>query len=224
MPHHVFNRGNNKRRLFSYPNDYKRMLWDIENALDDVVGVVLYALALMTNHFHLVVVPESAQALSDFMKRFAQKYAVYRNGRRKSSGKLFEERYQCKPILSEEQLAITTAYVELNPVRAFMVAAPHDYPWSTHRLHLGDEHSSQIPHRILTPSPWYLGLAADPVKRASLYSAFVEHCRARDVKPDQIEYIEQKEREAEEPYSRRLERPNRQRACESSEPYGRPWR
>lgn len=214
MPHHIFNRGNNKRRLFSYPRDFRRMLWDVENALDVVAGIVIHALVLMANHLHMIVVPESKEALSRFMKQVAQHYAVYRNRGRKSSGKLFEERYLSKPIRTEAQLAITMAYIELNPVRAFIVQQPEDYSWSTHRLYAGDERGSAISPRILTPSPWYLGLSADPVERAQLYRDFVQQCLAGDLQPDEIELIAEKEREAQQPYTLRLERPNRNRACE----------
>jgi putative transposase len=98
-PHHVFNRGNNKRRLFSYPRDYRLILWIIERAFDKVSFVMVNALVLMANHFHLILVPSSKEALSSFMKSFAQRYATYRNRDRKASGKLFEERYEttCGP-------------------------------------------------------------------------------------------------------------------------------
>ena len=71
----------------------------------------------------------------------------------------------------------------------------------------------------MTPSEWYRRLASDPGDWAGEYREFLNNCRARDLKPDQIEIIERKEREAQEPYTLRVERPNRKRACEDMEVY-----
>jgi hypothetical protein len=38
---------------------------------------------------------------------------------------------------SERHLAIATAYIDLNPVRAYLVDNGTDYAWSTHRIHSG---------------------------------------------------------------------------------------
>lgn len=177
------------------------------------------ALVLMANHFHLIVVPPTKDALAGFMKSFQQKYAGYRNGKRAGSGKLFEERYQSKPIRSEGQLGYTTAYVELNPVRAGVVKQPDEYRWSTFRLHAREGKELWIPPRLLTPSRWYSGLSRDPIRRLQLYAEFVEDCRRREVKPDDIRPIATREREAQEPFTTRLERPNRRRASEQMPVY-----
>jgi len=49
----------------------------------------------------------------------------------------------------------------------------------------------------------------------------VEQCRTGDLIPDEIELIAEKEREAQEPYTLRLERPDRNRACEIEAVYRR---
>jgi len=205
--------------LFSYGTDYRRVLWDIVRALAEAECLV-HALALMANHLHLILVPPHLDAMAKFVKSFAQSYAAYRNKKRRGSGKLFEERYISIPIRTEAQLAITTAYIELNPVRAGVVDHPADFKWSTYRLHAGDPTGSRVHPVILTPSGWYLGLSRDPAKRAQLYCEFVESIRARDAKPDGIEEIEAKEREAQAPYTRRLHRPDGTRAREATPRYG----
>lgn len=89
-PHHVVIRGNNRRRLFSYSSCYRRFLRYLADALRHT-GCRLHALALMTNHVHLVITPPDAAALSSCVKRLAQRYAVQRNARFAASGKGLEE-------------------------------------------------------------------------------------------------------------------------------------
>ena len=217
-PHHIAIRGNNRRRLFSYVSDYQRMLWDIGRALSSF-EIVLNALVLMSNHAHLILVPRFKEALSGFMKTFQQRYARYRNHRRRGSGRLFEGRYFSSPILTEEQLAVTLAYVELNPVRAGMKAEPGDYPWSTYRLHAGLGTTSKVPPELWTPHGWYLEQAAQPVERAELYGRWVQDCQHNDRKPEHADELVEIEALSTEPYTLRLERPDRSRACEERTSY-----
>ena len=149
-------RGNNKRRLFSYPADYRRFLGYLERALTSH-RLPLHALVLMANHMHLLVTPPTVEALSGFVKRFAHPYALYRNRRRGGTGKLFEERYKAIPVTDEIYLATLTTYIELNPVRAGYVEEPFAYPWSTYALQVGVD-GSAIPRRLWAPSDWYLAL------------------------------------------------------------------
>ena len=56
--------------------------------------------------------------------------------------------------------------MELNPVRAGMIADPADYRWSSYRANpLGEQNA------ILTPHPLYLALAADCGERLKAYRA-----------------------------------------------------
>jgi len=218
IPHHIAIRGNNRRRIFSYQSDYRRMLWDIGRALS-AFDVVLTALVLMSNHAHLILVPRFKEALSNFMKSFEQRYARYRNRKRGGSGKLFEERYYCKPILTEPQLAVTLAYLDLNPVRAGIKAEPGDYLWSTYRLHAGLESTSKIEPELWTPCEWYTEQSAQPAERAELYRRWVADCQRNDSRPDHAEDLVEIEALSSKPYTLRLERPDRSRACEPRASY-----
>ena len=122
VPHHVVLRGNNRRRLFSYPRDYDRLLSLLGRQLDEG-GTSLHAFCLMTNHVHLLVTPEEEAVLGRFIKGFAQRYAQVRNRQTKASGKLFEERFYSKPIASEQHLALATLYIDVNLSRAGMLRA-----------------------------------------------------------------------------------------------------
>lgn len=178
VPHHVVLRGNNRRKLFSYPRDYNQMLALIGQQLDRG-GVTLNGFCLMTNHAHLLVTPERESILGKFIKGFAQRYAQIRNRRCRASGKLFEERYYSKAIQSEAHLALATAYIDLNPVRAGLTETGDDYRWSTFSAHAASEPAS--PYLDLwSPSSWYLGLADNEAGRATAYRAWTEERLALD--------------------------------------------
>jgi putative transposase len=205
LPHHIILRGNNRRRLFSYPTDYKRFLWDLVLAMR-IARVALHALVLMKNHLHLIATPPDAATLARFIQRAAQRYAQTRNRIREATGKLFEQRFLAIPISSERQLAVTTAYVELNPVRAGVVRDPAEWAWSTYGLHAGID--CAIPASLWTPSSWYLDLADDPETRSARYAAWAEECRERSEQPERVEKIRLIEALSSGAYTRRLRRPN----------------
>lgn len=216
-PHHLILRGNNRRRLFSYPREYRLFLALLERAARQT-GCKVHVLCLMSNHVHLLVTPPDRDLLSAFVKRVAQRYAQVRNGSRDASGKLFEERFKSEPVLSDRQLAIETAYIELNPVRAGIVRNAVDYPWSSARLHALRD-SPCVSKTLWTPSSWYEALGDDELERAQRHSEWLaEYERAKvggatvQDEDDECDW----EPLAHDPPAaddgRRIERPDRKRA------------
>ena len=70
--------------------------------------------------------------LSEFMKTMLQRFTRWFNRAHQRSGTLWEERY--KSVIVESGIAARTmaAYIDLNPVRAGMVADPAEYRWSSY--------------------------------------------------------------------------------------------
>ncbi len=70
--------------------------------------------------------------LSEFMKTLLQRFTRWFNRTHERSGTLWEERY--KSVIVESGIAARTiaAYIDLNPVRAGMVADPAAYRWSSY--------------------------------------------------------------------------------------------
>jgi len=104
------------------------------------------------------------------------------------------------------QLAVTTAYIELNPVRANICTEPAEYPWSTFRQHAGREDGEPLFTKFWRPSPWYISLAGDAGGRASVYRNWVAHYEARD---DWSQVYREPSRSSDR---KRFERPDRTRA------------
>jgi putative transposase len=136
---HVIVRGIERRDIFN--NDHDRQLFiDRLFSLLPETGVRCYAWALLSNHFHLLLMPTSTP-LSYFMRRLLTGYAVSFNRRNKRSGHLFQNRY--KSIVCEEEtyLLELVRYIHLNPLRAGMVANMEEldqFPWSGHAVLMGN--------------------------------------------------------------------------------------
>ena len=132
---HVIVRGIEKRDIFN--DDHDRQLFvDRLSSLLPETGVRCYAWALLSNHFHLLLMPTSTP-LSYFMRRLLTGYAVSFNRRNKRSGHLFQNRY--KSIVCEEEtyLLELVRYIHLNPLRAGIVKNLDEldlYPWSGHAV------------------------------------------------------------------------------------------
>ena len=59
-------------------------------------------------------------------------------------------------------------YIDLNPVRAGIVQAPADYPWSSHRHYIG-----VAADRLVTPHALFWGLGNTPFAREQAYGELV---------------------------------------------------
>jgi len=135
---HVIVRGIERRDIFN--DDHDRQLFvDRLFSLLSETGVRCYAWALLSNHFHLLLMPTST-SLSYFMRRLLTGYAVSFNRRNKRSGHLFQNRY--KSIVCEEEpyLLELVRYIHLNPLRAGMVTSLEEldlYPGSGHAVLIG---------------------------------------------------------------------------------------
>jgi len=135
LAYHVTQRGSNHQRIFFCASDY-RMYLSLVSQQMAYAGVRVLAFCLMTNHVHLVVVPERPDSLAVLFRRVHGQYSQYLNTRRRRSGHLWQQRYYSCP-LSGSHLPIALRYVERNPCRARICAAPADYQWSSARSHLG---------------------------------------------------------------------------------------
>jgi putative transposase len=216
LPHHVVIRGNNRRRLFSYPSDYRRYLRFLVQALPNY-PVAIHQLTLQGNHVHMINTPDEVEALSRFIGKVNHRYARVRNDARDASGKLFEERFWCKPITSDRQLHITTAYNDTNYFLTTRRGDPFSHRWSTIQIHAGAASVESDLREIWTPSPWYLGLGSDAEERAARYRAVIrDYLTTKELPQGVMADLVGLESG---PYTRRLERPNRTRASEPRHDY-----
>ena len=137
LPHHITQRGNRRGDIFHEPED--RLLYmELLREYFDWYRLRLWAYDLMTNHVHLIAVPETALALSKALRDTHAAYAAEFNRKYGLTGHLWQARfYSC--VLDDAHLWHAVRYVERNPVRAGMVSSAEDYAWSSAFAHAHGE-------------------------------------------------------------------------------------
>ena len=135
VPHHVTQRGNARQFILSSDGD-RRVYLDLLRHYSSLYQLLLLGYGLMSNHVHLIVIPERPDSLALTLKNAHGRYATHWNVGRNSSGHVWQGRYYSCP-LEESHLWAALRYVELNPVRAGLVKDPHQYRWSSAAAHCG---------------------------------------------------------------------------------------
>lgn len=166
-PHHVIQRGNNRQLICADDEDYLVLLgWLAEYAKK--FEVAIHAYVLMGNHFHLLLTPQGAQGVPQMMQAVGRRYVRYFNDRHGRSGTLWEGRYRSTVIQTNRYLLACMAYLDLNPVRAGLVARAQDYPWSSHGHYIGLRTDKRV-----TPHPLIWTLGNTPFAREAAYAELV---------------------------------------------------
>lgn len=179
VPLHLIQRGNNRQACFFADEDYRFYLeWLAEHA--GKTGCRIHAYVLMTNHVHLLVSAERAEAPGALMKALGQRYVQYVNRVYRRSGTLWEGRFRSCPIQEEAYLLACQRYIELNPVRAGMVEHPADYRWSSYRANGQGEAVA-----LVQPHPLYAALGADDAARQAAYRELFRH----ELEPGMVDSI-----------------------------------
>ncbi|MEN9435448.1 MAG: hypothetical protein RIR09_103 [Pseudomonadota bacterium] len=166
--HHVIQRGNNRQAIFLRPQDYTTWL-QLAAECAHQFKVDIHGYVLMENHFHLLATPESSEGLPKMMQALGRRYVRYFNDQHGRTGTLWEGRYKSTVIQAATHLLSCMAYMDLNPVRAGLVAAPQDYPWSSYGHYLG--HRAD---RLITAHPIVWAMGNTPFSRESAYAELVQ--------------------------------------------------
>ncbi len=144
--YHVFNRGNNKRRIFFNESNYLSFIDKMKIHLCPVADVIAYC--LMPNHFHLVLktpfyVPDpglntlkSPFKISHAFKIILSSHAKRINNQEGFTGSLFQQNTKAK-VLHDwtnnfDYLEMCVHYLHNNPVKAGLVTSPVHWPYSSY--------------------------------------------------------------------------------------------
>lgn len=163
IPLHVTQRGVNRCAIFIDDDDrhhYRRVLSQACQRYE----VAVHAFVLMDNHVHLLVSAPIAGHVSRALRLAGQTYVQAFNHRHDRTGTLWQGRFKSSMVQSDGYLLNVMRYIELNPVRAAMVARPDDYRWSSVHTHLAGARDP-----LIQPHAAYLALATDPAARAAAY-------------------------------------------------------
>lgn len=160
--YHIFNRGNEKRNIFSQSRDHKRFFKTLYyyqfigpkpsfskfsksdlnsfklNPENKLIQILCYC--LMPNHFHFLVKQLKENGISTFVSHLSNSYTKYFNIKYDRVGALFQGAFKSELIDTEEQLIHVSRYIHLNPVVAGLTKDLGSYPWSSyHEFASGNE-------------------------------------------------------------------------------------
>ena len=136
--HHVMARGLDRQLIFRDDRDREDFVRRLAG-LGEAGAVLVYAWALLPNHFHLLV-RTGKRALSRVMRSLLTGYAGAFNRRHRRSGHLFQNRYKSIVVDEDPYLLELVRYLHLNPLRAGVVGSLKGlarYPYSGHPALLG---------------------------------------------------------------------------------------
>ena len=138
--YHLYNRGVDKRTIFTSVMDYKRfmMLLYLANSNENVriANIVQYhsyeeiltmdrgtplvaigAFCLMPNHFHLLLTPLVEGGISKFMLKLQTGYSMYFNTKYNRTGTLFQGPFKSEHADEDTYLKYLFSYIHLNPAK-----------------------------------------------------------------------------------------------------------
>ena len=164
---HITQRGHNGADCFRRDSDYLLYLLHLRE-LSEKHGCAVHAYCLMTNHVHLLLTPSAPQACTNLMRDIGQRYVQFFNRHYGRKGTLWQGRYFSAIAESARYVLACYRYIELNPVRAHMVAAAGDYPWSSVAANTGVRTD-----RLVTPHCEYSALSDDAERRHAAYAGLV---------------------------------------------------
>ena len=136
-PHHITQRGNNRQDVFLTDEDRTKYLLTLkENCTEENVQVLSYC--LMTNHVHVVVIPNTETGLAKAIGQTHLTYAQAFNRSNGTSGHLWQGRFKSFSM-DEAHTMSALRYVERNPVRAGICRDARDFHWSSASAHCLNE-------------------------------------------------------------------------------------
>ncbi len=138
--YHLYNRGVEKRTIFTSAGDYKRfmMLLYLVNSDGDVrianilkshsyeqifarergtQLVAIGAFCLMSNHFHILATPLVKDGISKFMLKLQTGYSMYFNTKNDRNGSLFQGPFKSEHADTDNYLKYLFSYIHLNPAK-----------------------------------------------------------------------------------------------------------
>ena len=174
LPLHVIQRGNDRAPIFGGADDLAFFRACMEDAVKKH-DVAVHAYVFMTNHVHLLVTPGTASSLPKTMQGIGRVYVQYFNSRHRRTGTLWEGRYKAAIVDDERYLLTCMRYIELNPVRAGVVASPAGYLWSSHRANAYAGVDS-----LIRPHPVYRQLGESAETRQAAYRELFRSSIAQD--------------------------------------------
>lgn len=101
--------------------------------------VEILAFCLMPTHFHFLLRQRMEKGIQRFIQRLSNSYAHYFSIKYRNAGPVFVGNFKSAHVDTEGQLVHISRYIHLNPVTAYLVERPEEYPYSSYKTYLGRE-------------------------------------------------------------------------------------
>ncbi len=162
---HIYNRGNNKEKIFFDEQDYRAFLFRLGLCLGFTEEEMnkekltampysriritetgknnfkLHAFSLMSNHFHLLIEQIKDISISNLMLKLCTSYSKYINKKYERVGHVFQDEFKAVLIESNDQLMWVSAYIHMNAVKDGLVKHPKEYKWSSYNDYISDRNT-----------------------------------------------------------------------------------
>lgn len=157
--YHIYNRGVEKRNIFSNDKDYQRFLQTLHyyqftgpkppfsrkdlliNKKSDFsrnpksVEIICYC--LMPNHFHLLLRQVQEGGIQKFIQQALNSYTKYFNIKHDRIGPLLQGAFKAVSIETDEQLVHVSRYIHLNPFVANLTQDLKNFLYSSYPAYVG---------------------------------------------------------------------------------------
>jgi putative transposase len=168
FPQLVLQRGIQRSPIFADEAYYQQYLGILRDAARES-SIQVHAYALMPDHVHLLFSAADENAPGRALQQIGRRYVRYYNDRHQRTGTLWEGRYRSTAIEPARFLIPCYRYLDLNPVRAGLVADPAHFAWTSCRHHLGI-----TPEALITDHPLFWALGNTPFERQAGYRALLD--------------------------------------------------
>lgn len=135
--YHIFNRGVEKRSVFSNDSDRKRFIQNLY-IFNDAIPIInnnrqnlrevrllsdkqnqfvdILAFVLMPNHYHLMLKQITENGVTEFMRKIGTGYTNYFNTKYQRVGPLFQGKYKAALLENQRHFMYLPHYIHLNPL------------------------------------------------------------------------------------------------------------
>jgi len=189
LHYHIYNRGNNRERIFFEADNYLFFLKRIKEHLVPVMDILVYC--LMPTHYHIVgrikptqiseiskISEISGAEISTAMMKLSVSYTKAINKRFQRAGVLFQGQFQAKPVLTSPYLLNLCRYIHGNPVKDGLVADISQWQYSNYLEWIGERDGKLVDKAFVQ----------DNFDTPDKYRKFVlEYLRTRQL-PDDVQH------------------------------------
>ena len=166
--YHIVTRTVNKEFLFKDDSDFQ-LLYNVIKKAKEKHKVKLYSYSMTHNHTHLCVHTPEQDNISEFMRDVNGQFAQQYNRKHNRCGHFWGGRYSSNLIESDSHFLNTLFYLDLQMIRAGVVADPRHWSRSSYSYYAYGEKDP-----IVDLHPDYTKFANNPQKRQLTYRSMVK--------------------------------------------------